>query len=372
MVERLEKFKTKGESMLNASLVIMLVIAGVETPENPAASVSANIFDEIEIGKQMLRDLPVQRSEALLAVQTAGGAIYPVYININPEAKGEGQVVSHSHPGFSIRWPKLNGVNTSFEVVNPSGCRVLALKRVLKNSEGSAVYVPYTKALANEQLQSRGLLHLENAFSQAESELRHLGVLSKAYPDKMVVDVISTQVGVVLSLIEHIDPDRFQLEPIDGLVKEVLTILGANTNEAYKYALSPRANARGVHQFIERSYLNMVALYPEAQLNPDFVAGMDDHVNASKAAILLMDSDLLYLKTEAKKFNHSSLEMYLAASYNGGAKNALKAIDRAGKFHSQKLKKLETRIYVKKYAKVREFLNTKAVALYKKLGGDAT
>ena len=64
------------------------------------------------------------------------------------------------------------------------------------------------------------------------------------------------EVALVLSIIEHIDPVRFKNCPEDdkiALVHEVLTIIGANTINAYAYSKSP-AGARGLFQLVPDTY----------------------------------------------------------------------------------------------------------------------
>ena len=62
-------------------------------------------------------------------------------------------------------------------------------------------------------------------------------------------------ISLVLSVIEHIDPVRFEHYRGNeiALVHEVLTIIGANTTEAYRYSRSP-AGAMGLFQFIPKTY----------------------------------------------------------------------------------------------------------------------
>jgi hypothetical protein len=165
-------------------------------------------------------------------------------------------------------------------------------------------------------------------------------------------DATPMEVSLVLSIIEHIDPDRF--EHYEGneiaLVHEVLTIIGANTTEAYRYSKSP-AGARGLFQFVPDTYRRLRQKYRSAGLKQDFVSGCDDHINAAKASLLLFDSDLASLPRKlwsvARK-DGRSVGMYLAAAYNCGPKR-VETSARACKGQWTCLLPEETRVYLKKF-----------------------
>ena len=160
------------------------------------------------------------------------------------------------------------------------------------------------------------------------------------------------EVSLVLSIIEHIDPGRF--EHYQGnetaLIHEVLTIIGANTTEAYSYSKSP-AGARGLFQFVPDTYRRLTGRYRRAGLKKDFVSGCTDHVNAAKASLLLFDSDLASLPRKwwsAAQNDGRSIGMYLAAAYNCGPKRVERSA-RACKDQWTCLLPEETRIYLRKF-----------------------
>ncbi len=68
-------------------------------------------------------------------------------------------------------------------------------------------------------------------------------------------------------------------------------VLGTNKQKAYRCSTST-AGARGLFQFIPKTYKRIVDLYPQAGLDKDFTRGMEDHENAAKATLLLFDADL--------------------------------------------------------------------------------
>jgi hypothetical protein len=230
---------------------------------------------------------------------------------------------------------------------------VLALKRVVKAGENKfqeVVYTPYTKELNISELRQAGMKYLREKIDTAETDLRQKGVQSRAYGG-LVSDVVPVDVALVLSVIEHMDPARFQNKTqVEQLVNEVLVIIGANEKRAYRYAVS-KARARGLSQFIPRTYKSIRNKYPKARLDPDFVAGMNDHLNGAKASLLLFDCDLSSTAKDRRIFlknNPKIMGKYLAATYNGGVGNAAKAIDRYGNDWEKHVRP-ETVVYLQKF-----------------------
>ena len=166
-------------------------------------------------------------------------------------------------------------------------------------------------------------------------------------------DLVSPDVALVLSIIEHIDPTRSRRESIEKLINEVLVIIAANKEKAYAYSVS-KAKARGLFQFIPRTYGAIRSQYPKAELIPNFVSGMNHHVNAAKASLLLFDSDLSALPREKRVDllkNKVALAEYLAIAYNSGSRRAVRAYQ-SGSISTRGLP-AETVIYVEKLRKVR-------------------
>jgi hypothetical protein len=136
-------------------------------------------------------------------------------------------------------------------------------------------------------------------------------------------DVASMEVSLVVSIIEHINPERFEQykDKEISLVHKVFTIIGVNTTKAYRYSKS-RAGAMGLFQFVPATYRMLLETYRSAGLKKDFVSGCRDHVNAAKASLLLFDADLedLPRKLWSVLKDSRSVGMYLAAAYNCGPK----------------------------------------------------
>lgn len=278
----------------------------------------------------------------LLAVQKAGGAIELIRM-----ARDGG-----NQKGFTIDWEKLNGINTPFMVSKPNGYVVLAIKRVMPVGSvfREVVYTPYIDDLDTPRMRERGMNYIRLTINKAYTSLKEEKVRSSAVSGEFVSDVVPPDVALLLSIIEHIDPSRLRDNDIERLIDEALVTIAANRGNAYRYSVST-AKARGLFQFIPSTYASMARKYPRAHLVPDFVSGMNDHLNAAKASLLLFDSDLSCLPFEERNFVRQKgrkrlLAEYLAASYNGGAGRAVYAYLTGGDWHRRLLP--ETRWYLVK------------------------
>lgn len=292
----------------------------------------------------------VVKHNVLLAVQGKDGDIETVKLKNG----------TRPEKGFRVAYPRLNGVNTQYEVTHPSGYTVLALKRVVR-TDGfrEVIYTPYTKSIDTPELRKEGLNYLKEKLDEAERNLDRKKIKSLAYGGK-VTSVIPKDVALTLAIIEHIDPGRFNAgTPIHQLVGEVLVVLATNRENAYRYSVS-KAGARGQFQFMRKTYEAIDRRYPKAGLIDDFILGMDNHVNAATASLLLFDSDLSYLRKDHRKFlkgHPEAMGKYLAAAYNGGPSKALKAIRRHGEAWEDHVLP-ETRTYLKEFEAVWKLLHT--------------
>jgi hypothetical protein len=250
--------------------------------------------------------------------------------------------------GFAIDWEKNNGVNTPFMVTKPEGYVLLAIRRVVKSSSGykEVIYTPYTADIDTPTMRVVGMQYLRDTLDNAFRELRRKRVMSKVTPKHTIADVMPADVALLLSIIEHIDPSRLKNEEIEWLVNEVLVVMAANGAHAYNYSVS-RTGARGLFQFMPGTYGRIVKQYPRAELNADFVLGMNNHLNAAQASLLLFDSDYAFLSREARAtLSKRTLAEYLAAAYNCGAPKSARSYGRGGDWHSRLPE--ETRWYLRK------------------------
>lgn len=257
--------------------------------------------------------------------------------------------------GFSITGRPINLAARQY-VKKPAGVTIMATKRMVALPGGKireVIYTPYSENLDVYAVRLQGLSYLKVLAVTAAQDLENLGVFSRAFPGELLSDVIPQRLAVVISLIEQMDPYRFLKEEPRGLVRETLTVLGANQEEGYRYILSP-AGARGQFQETEDTYLSLVGKYPQAKLKKDHFEGTTDPRNAAKAAFCLFDHDLSVLRAKHRRMlagDVPTLGKFLAACYNCGAGCVAGAISKHGKRWEEHLPR-ETRVYVKKFSVV--------------------
>jgi len=230
---------------------------------------------------------------------------------------------------------------------------ILALRTTVRsdgNGLKEVVYTPYSPEIDTWQVRKAGLDYLTGRIELARDDLTAKKVRLAGFHE--TGGAMPIEVSLVLSIIEHIDPGRFEHHKGDeiALVHEVLTIIGANTTRAYSYSKSS-AGARGLFQLVPDTYRRLQERYRSAGLNRDFVSGCNDHTNAAKASLLLFNSDLSILPRKwlanAGK-DGRSIGMYLAAAYNCGSKRVGKSA-RECKSQWTCLLPEETRVYLKKF-----------------------
>ncbi|KAB2960801.1 MAG: lytic transglycosylase domain-containing protein [Candidatus Methylomirabilis oxygeniifera] len=237
-------------------------------------------------------------------------------------------------------------------------------------------YVPYSPELHTPDVAEEGRRYLERAILQALQDLDDLHVTSKTFTDQNLSDLASIDFIHALLVDEHMDPDEFKKHEENGtlsrLIEKYWVEVAINQGSAFRMSVSP-AGATGISQFICPTYARILDESPQAKLDPVFVRGMQDHVNAVKASITLFDSDMSSWWTPTvRKICSVSTEMLedcWAASYNGGPNRLNLVIARRGKdwveketmirstrrYFASRLKE-ETYTYLAKLGSIREYL----------------
>jgi hypothetical protein len=239
-------------------------------------------------------------------------------------------------------------------------------------------YVPYSPELHMPDVAEEGRRYLERTILQALQELDDLNVTSKAFTDQNLSELASIDFVHALLVNEHMDPDEFKKNQNNGtlsrLIQKYWVEVAINQDATFRMSVSP-AGAVGIGQFICPTYGRILDESPEAKLDPVFVRGMQNHVNAVKASIALFDSDMSSWWTPTvRKICSVSIEMLedcWAASYNGGPNRLNRVIARRGKDwveketmsrntrrHSASRLKEETYTYLVKLDSIREHLLT--------------
>ncbi len=253
-----------------------------------------------------------------------------------------GKTMTFNDPAADVKLTSFNGVNSRFSVSRPAGGTVIALKYLITGTESSskaaiensiseAIYVPYSPALSSPDVVAYGANYLNGVIRQVTAGLQ--GLPSQAVPGKTITEAIKPSLVKALVYAEHTDTGKIlsgNQDDILGTIDQLNILFATNEEDTYRYSVSS-AGARGIAQFMPSTYASLVQRHPEAALNPDFVAGMSDHVNAIKAMYLLIDDYAGTVRVKAQQgYAEGQLFDYGAASYNGGTTRVAKAVNAFG------------------------------------------
>ncbi|MFZ5390854.1 MAG: transglycosylase SLT domain-containing protein, partial [Patescibacteria group bacterium] len=197
-----------------------------------------------------------------------------------------------------------NGVNSQYKVSGQPLAYVVAVIHPIYHSVGSArqplyrlenvVYAPFHNYMVKPAFITAGQDYFENKIKAVYSELRNNGVKSYAYPKELLADTLDPALVKVIIAIEHVSASQLLNNDHYDYLSQFYVTLAANEYASYAYAKSS-ASARGLVQFIPSTYNSLKKLRPSLTLQPDFVLGMTDPYNAIKAAIGLMDYNLIFI-----------------------------------------------------------------------------
>ncbi len=141
-----------------------------------------------------------------------------------------------------------------------------------------AYYTSAHPALVSPEVSRRGREYVRNMLDLAAKRLKEKGKIIA--PE--IVDIAER-----LSIVEHVDHDRFRREDRAAIYNEVYALFALNELDTYRYSVSS-AGAGGMVQMIPSTYAMVRRMHPGVGLNPDFVAGMRNHGNALEAMLLYM------------------------------------------------------------------------------------
>ncbi|MEK7496328.1 MAG: lytic transglycosylase domain-containing protein [Patescibacteria group bacterium] len=243
---------------------------------------------------------------------------------------------------YKIKLKRNNGVNSEFDIISAPTAHVVAIRHPIFVSVGTTkrprykledvVYVPYSDDLATPEVVAEGMAYLDKNIKAVYDELNNNKIKSRAYPGKLLAEVIDPTVVKSIIAIEHVSADTLIRGEADVYLRELFVILAANQNQAYAFSRSS-ARAFGLVQFIPNTYQQLRRIRPDLLLPADFEQGMSDPYMAIKAEVALLDHNLELLPKSIRLTYVSdpkSLGSYLAAIYNGGPSRVRKAISVCG------------------------------------------
>ncbi len=229
--------------------------------------------------------------------------------------------------GLSSRYDADDPDSAVVGVIYP----VLTKTKVNKKTVYAAdevVYTPFSKDLYKPGVLAAGSDYLSRRVGEAYDELRAKGIRSRAFPDKLLVDVMDPYLIKSVLIIEHTsEAGLFKQDDPESTLGYFLAVLALNRDDAFSLDVST-AGAQGLAQFIPSTYRLMVRNRKDLGLITDFTAGMSDHKNSIIAEVAYLDESLADMPDGLKKLylsDSAQAAEFLAAAYNGGSTRVKKA-----------------------------------------------
>jgi hypothetical protein len=256
--------------------------------------------------------------------------------------------VSESGLNVTVRTIRGNGVNTPIIITDSQGAvqqPLLVQYPVVREGRymETAYYMSTHPGLVTPEVVGAGRLYVHNVIELARERLRDKG---------MTIQPQVADIAERLSTVEHVDHQRFRAELPNNIFNDIFTLYALNEGQTYRYSVSS-AGAGGMVQMIPSTYRMVRSRYPQADLMPDFVEGMRNHVNAAKAMLLYMQwtwNDL----TSSPAVNGALASgiatpaQLMAAGYNSNPARLAGYINRGGENWTGLIPR-ETKIYLQIY-----------------------
>lgn len=257
--------------------------------------------------------------------------------------------ISSNGRQMNTRTIRANGVNTPIVVTDEQGQPQLPLLVQYPVEKGgryteTAYYMSTHPGLVTPEVVNAGRFYVRNVIDIARDQLRNKGYTVQP----KVADIAEH-----LAAVEHVDHTRFRTEFVPNIFNDIYTLYALNEGQTYRYSVSS-AGAGGMVQMIPSTYRMVRSRFPNAALNPDFVEGMRNHVNASQAMLLYMQmtwNDLTASPTitGAMQTGIATPEQLMAAGYNSNPARLAGYIGRGGSGWTSLIPR-ETQIYLQIYS----------------------
>jgi hypothetical protein len=248
----------------------------------------------------------------------------------------------------SSRTVRANGVNTPVVILDQNGQPQLPLLVQYPVEKGgryteTAYYMSTHPGLVTPEVVNAGRFYVRNVIEIARDQLRNKGYAIQP----RVADIAEH-----LAAVEHVDHLRFRTEFVPNIFNDIYSLYALNEGQTYRFSVSS-AGAGGMVQMIPATYRMIRNRYPNAALNPDFVEGMRNHVNATQAMLLYMQmtwNDLSAHPTIANSLQTgiATQDQLMAAGYNSNPARIASYIERGGSGWTYLIPR-ETQIYLQIY-----------------------
>ena len=257
-------------------------------------------------------------------------------------------VSSETGRRLRVRTIRGNGVNTPIVIFDEAGETHLPLMvqyPVVRNGRfvETAYYMSTHPGLATSEVVNAGRYYVRNVIEIARQRLKEKGI---------TIQPKLADIAERLATVEHVDHTRFRTEYHPNIYNDIFTLYALNEGQTYRYSVSS-AGAGGMVQMIPSTYRMVRSWHPNVPLNPDFVEGMRNHVNAAQAMLLYMRrtwNDLIANPTVASAFSSgiATQEQLMAAGYNSNPAKLAGYISRGGANWTSLIPR-ETKIYLQIY-----------------------
>jgi hypothetical protein len=338
------------------------VVAAREADGAAARRVRARIAR----AKKALQQSPAPDADAVtVAVEDADGERLHLFTLTKETLLQQGataDVVSSLGATLRVAVVRPNYVNTALRVSDADGHELAPLAVKYPRTEGKqikeiAYYASAHPAIATPALARDGRGYIREQLDAAATDLRARG-------EKIDPSVVA--VAERLCVVEHADHKRFMREDQGALFDEITTLYALNAGDTYRYSVST-AGAGGMIQMIPQTYAAIRAQHPKGALKADFVEGMQDHANATRAMLLYMQGtwDDLARRDQIKQAlatNLATQAELLAAGYNSNPMRLASYLEKGGTSW-RTLIPAETQMYLQIYAAVDRLVPGDAFAI---------
>jgi hypothetical protein len=296
---------------------------GVPIPDSRVAEAKA-LLEDAKIGTRY-----IGATDAVLAVWRVGTDEPVRAINVRNGASTD--------PAFTVRVQRGGGIGTIYGITEPPGYVQLAFRMNVHDHTKRPWFKGVTTVSVPDELLSDdrmkgGIRHLSDTTDTAQAKLDERNVRSNVprHTREPVGTLVSKLTLMALPIVERVASEIADGVDAELAIRRALTGFAVNGEDAFDYAKSP-VGARGAYQFMRGTYLGMRLECRRARLDPQFIRGARDHVNAAMAERCLADHILAQLtRRQLQRFLDAGDEetgAYIAAAYNGGDVYALRSLN---------------------------------------------
>jgi hypothetical protein len=340
--------------------ILLCALTVSAATSQPAVVLPGVLSTQITEARQLLEQSAISRDRVVLAAFDSASEKLTTIPLSKEEFLTRGaeiHAITNSGQRIQVQVIRANGVNTAVTITdtNTGESLVPLMVQYPIVRDGSvnevAYYTSAHPALFSSDLTTSGQTYVRMMLDQAAASLSAQNV-------QIPVDIID--IAEHLCVVEHTDHKRFTTEDAGELFPEILSLYALNQGNTYRYSVST-AGAGGMIQMIPKTYEAIRKAHPNVPLETDFVSGMRNHANATKAMLLYINDTWNGLAgsddvQQAMESGIATKSEILAAGYNSNPARLSKYL-REGGVEWRTLIPAETQMYLKIYASVDKHLD---------------